>query len=129
MVDKKEFELPDTVFVRDIESRLIQSLVLRSLCHVEGVYPIEAGFFDQLLGDKKEAARGVVVDQDEKSHAVSVKVEVNIQYGLSIPQKAEEIQAKIAQDISCMTGLRVSAVHVVFKNLVFEKHLSSDAGK
>ena len=47
-----------------------------------------------------------------------MRVEVNVAYGVSIPEKAEEIQTKIAQEINRLTGLRVSQVHVIFKDLM-----------
>jgi len=52
-----------------------------------------------------------------------VKVEVNVAYGISIPDKAEEIQARLAQEISRLTGLHVGCVHVVFKNLISSQDL------
>jgi uncharacterized alkaline shock family protein YloU len=45
-------------------------------------------------------------------------VEVNISYDVSIPEKAEEIQGIIAEDVAKLTGLHVSSVHVIFKNVV-----------
>lgn len=39
-------------------------------------------------------------------------------YGTSIPGKAEEIQTKIAEEITKLTGLHVASVHVVFKNVI-----------
>ena len=44
--------------------------------------------------------------------------EVNVEYGLPLPEKAEEIQTKISHEISRLTGLHVSTIHVVFKNLI-----------
>jgi uncharacterized alkaline shock family protein YloU len=57
---------------------------------------------------------------------VSVKIEVNIKYGISIPEKAEEIQSKIIESISKYTGLHVNCVHVIFKNLVVNSQDEED---
>jgi len=120
-IDTKELELPDTVFVRDIETRVFQSIVLQCLNQIEGVALIQGSLFDNLLGrDPMERTGGIFVEQDQKNHAVQVKVEVNVAYGASIPEKAEEIQWKVAREISRLTGLHVGLVHVVFKNLILK---------
>lgn len=121
-IDTKELELPETVFIRDIETRLFQSIALQCLARIEGVALIEGNLIDNLLGrDSIDRLKGIYVEQDQKKHSVSVKVEVNVAYGISIPEKAEEIQMRIAQDISRLTGLHVGCVHVVFKNLISSK--------
>ncbi|MES2345214.1 MAG: Asp23/Gls24 family envelope stress response protein [Chlamydiota bacterium] len=117
-MDTKEFELPETVYVWDIENRVFQSLVLQCLARIEGIALLEGNLFDSLLGrDCGERVKGIYVEQEQKNHAVSVKVEVNIAYGVCIPDKAEEIQAKVTEEINRLTGLRVGCVHVIFKNL------------
>lgn len=118
-VDPKEFELPETLFVRDIENRVFQQIVLQCLSRIEGVGLVEGNFIHHLLGrSAAESIKGVVAEQDSKNHSVSIKVEVSIRYGLSIPKKAEEIQTKISEEITHLTGLHVSSVHIVFKELL-----------
>ncbi len=118
-LDTKEFELPDTVFIHDIESRIFQSIALECLARIEGIALLEGNLLDTLLGrDPTERVKGIHVNQDEKSRAVNIKVEVNVAYGIHIPVKAEEIQSKIVEEISRHTGLHVGCVHVVFKNLI-----------
>ena len=118
-LDTKEFELPDTIFIHDIESRVFQSISLECLARIEGVALLEGNLLDTLLGrDAAERVKGIHVNQDEKNRSVNIKVEVNVAYGVSIPEKAEEIQSKITEDVSKLTGLHVGCVHVVFKNLI-----------
>jgi uncharacterized alkaline shock family protein YloU len=118
-MDAKEFELPDTTFIRDIESRVFQSIAVQCLSRIEDVALLEGNIIDNLLGrDSLEGVKGIHVEQDEKKHSVKVKVEVNVAYGVCIPEKAEEIQTKLAEDISRLTQLHVSSVHVVFKNII-----------
>jgi uncharacterized alkaline shock family protein YloU len=117
MVDTKELELPDTTYVRDIENRVFQGIVLQSLAEIPGICPIEGNFIDSFLG-RQEGVKGIHTEQDPESHSVSIKVDVNVAYGVSIPQKADEIQAKITEDVTKMTGLHVAQVHVVFKGLI-----------
>ena len=116
-VDTKEFELPETVYVRDIETRVFQGIVLECLSKISGIAPIEGNFIDNILG-RNESVKGIHAEQDPKTQTVNIKVEVNIVYGVSIPEKAEEIQTKITEDITRMTGLHVDLVHVIFKDLI-----------
>lgn len=121
--NSKEFELPETLFIRDIENRVFQGIILQCLLNIEGISLVEGNFIDNILGrGGVEGVKGIVAEQDSKSQAVKVKVEVNIYYGFSIPEKAEEIQSKIAAQITQFCGLHVAAVHVVFKNVVSPDH-------
>ena len=124
-IDTKELELPETVFIRDIESKVFQSIVVQSLAQIDGVETMEGNLFDSLLGDSLDGIKGIHVDQDQKNHSVNVRVEINVAYGICIPDKAEEIQNKVLQDISRLTSLHVGAVHVVFKNLISPKQKPS----
>lgn len=118
-VDTKEFELPETVFVRDIENRVFQGIVLQCLSKIDGITLVEGNFIDNILGrDILEGVKGIHTEQDSKQQCIDIRVEVNICFGISIPEKAEEIQSKIAEEVTRLTGLHVSCIHVVFKNIV-----------
>jgi uncharacterized alkaline shock family protein YloU len=120
-IDSKELSLPDTIFSRDIESKIFQAIIFQCLLKVEGISLPGKNLIDSILGrDAKDRYTGINVEQDLEQHSVSIKVEVNIKYGLSIPEKSEEIQSKIIVEISKLTGLHVSCVHVIFKNLILE---------
>lgn len=116
--DTKEFELPETMFIRDIDNKVFQSIVLQCLAQTEGISLVEGNFIDHLLGRSAEGVKGIYAEQNEKNHSVDIKVEVDIHFGVIIPQKAEEIQTKIVEAITNLTGLHVSSVHVVFKNVI-----------
>lgn len=120
-VDTKEFELPETVFIRDIEDKVFESIVLQCLAKMDGIGLSEGNYIDHLFGRSSEGVTGIHAEQDEKNQSVQIKVEVNILYGISIPEKAEEIQSTIAEEITKLTGLHVSSVHVVFKNVISEE--------
>ena len=122
--DSKEFELPETLFVRDIENKVFQGIVLQCLSKIDGIALVEGNFIDNILGRTVlEGVKGIVIDQNNKNHSVGVRIDVNICYGYSIPEKAEEIQAACAEEITKLTGLHVSSVHVVFKNVVLTEQL------
>lgn len=118
----KAFPLTDTVFIKDIESRVFQTIVIKCLAQIEGVSFLGGTLIDHLLGREAiDRIKGVYVEQDQNNHSVSVKIEVNIAYGISIPEKGDEIQEKVAREITKLTGLHVSCVHVIFKGIVPEK--------
>lgn len=118
-VDTKEFELPETVFVRDIDTRVFQGIVLQCLSRIEGVTSVEDSFISSILGrGGPEVGCGVISEKDSRNQSVSIKIEVNIEYGVPIPDKAEEIQSKVVEEITRLTGLRVSSIHVTFKNII-----------
>lgn len=118
-IDSKEIDLPETVFIRDIESRVFQAITIKCLSGIEGISLLEGNLIDNLLGrEGLERVKGIHVEQDSKNHVVNIKVELNIIYGISIPEKAEEIHNKLLNEVTRLTGLHVACVHVVFKNLL-----------
>ncbi len=120
-VDTKEFELPETVFSRDIESRVIQVIILQCLSKVEGVGLLGGTLIDTLLGRADtDRVKGIFVEQDSKNHQVKIKVEILVAYGVVIPEKAEEVQVSVVKEITKLTGLHVASVHVVVKGLIPE---------
>ncbi|MBM3193823.1 MAG: Asp23/Gls24 family envelope stress response protein [Chlamydiae bacterium] len=129
-LDVKEIDLPDTIFIRDIESRVFQSITIKCLEDVQGVSLTGGTLIDNLLGrEGLEKIKGVYIEQDIKNHSVSIKLDVNVLYGISLPEKAEEIQTKVVKEISRLTGLHVACVHVVFKNILSEGNLEDLLGK
>lgn len=123
-VDTQEFEFPETVFIRDIDNKVFQGIVLQVLSQIDGITLVEGNFIDNLLGRAaQENVKGIQAEQDMHNKTISIKVEVNVCYGVSIPAKSEEIQTKITDDITKYTGLHVSSVHVVFKNVIPEPGL------
>jgi uncharacterized alkaline shock family protein YloU len=117
--DTKEFELPETYFVRAIEDQVFQQIILHCLEKIPGIAPVEGNLIENIFGrGNSESLKGIYTEQDNRNHSVSIKVEVNVAYGISIPEKAEEIQTAITEEITKLTGLHVSSVNLVFKNLI-----------
>lgn len=128
--DAKEFELPETVFVTNIDTKLLQGIVLQCLAKIEGIAIVEGTLIDSIFGrGATDKGASILADQDDKSHAVSIKVEVNVRYGVSIPQKAEEIHSRISEEITNLTGLHVGTVQVVFRGLIPSESSGSHLGR
>ena len=80
-IDAREIELPETVFIRDIETRVFQAIALQCLAKIGGIALIEGNLFDSLLGRDLERVKGIHVEQDQKKHSVDIRAEINIEYG------------------------------------------------
>lgn len=119
-IDAREIELPDTVFIRDIETRVFQGIVLQVLAKISGIGLLEGTLFDSLLGREIDSVKGIYVEQDQKKHSVSIRVEIKIAQDVSIPEKSEEIQIRLVEEVSRWTGLHVASVHVIFKDLILK---------
>ena len=84
-----------------------------AVSEVKGVSGMSGGFaggISEVLSGKKNMAKGIKVESDEKD----TKIDVNIivEYGVRIPDVAFEIQNRVKKSVETMTGLKVSAVNV-----------------
>ena len=91
---------------------------MQVLAKIEGISLIEGNLFDSLLGRDLERVKGIHVEQQQKGKAVDIRVEINIVYGIPIPEKSEEIQSKLVEEVTLWTGLRIGSIHVIFKELI-----------
>ena len=116
LTSSKEFQLPETTFEHTVENRVFQEIILRCLSEIPGISLLEGGFIDHILG-RADGIAGIHTEQDTKNCSLHVKIEVNIDYGISIPEKAEQIQEEIVRELAKLTGLHVASISVVFKHL------------
>ena len=84
-----------------------------AVSEVQGGYEMSGGFaggISEVLSGKKNLAKGIKVEINEKT----TKIDVNIivEYGTRIPDVAFEIQNKVKKAVETMTGLTVSEVNV-----------------
>lgn len=84
-----------------------------AVSEVQGVYEMSGGFaggISEVLSGKKNLAKGIKVEINEKT----TKIDVNIivEYGTRIPDVAFEIQNKVKKAVETMTGLAVIEVNV-----------------
>ena len=84
-----------------------------AVSEVEGVSEMSGGFaggISEVLSGKKNLAKGIKVEVEDKT----TKIDVNIivEYGTRIPDVAFEIQNKVKKAVETMTGLVVAEVNV-----------------
>lgn len=115
----KELELPDTLFVRDIDNRVFQHLVAQALARVPDVALVEGGFMQNILSrGNTESVSAIHAEQDSQAKSLKIRVDLNIAYGVAIPEKAEEIQNLLNEELTRLTGLHVASIHLVFRGLI-----------
>jgi uncharacterized alkaline shock family protein YloU len=129
LMQNSETSTAETIFIKDIDSRVFQAITIKCLSGIEGIALIEGNFIDHLLGREGLGAKGIAVEQDPKNQSISIKVELNIAYGISIPEKAQEIQNKLIDQIVKFTGHTVSVVHVIFKSMITDQLLDEPTYK
>ena len=98
-----------------------------AVSEVSGVAEMAGGFaggISEALMGKKNLAKGIKVEANEKE----TKIDVNIivEYGSRIPDVAFEIQNRVKKAVESMTGIKVSEVNVHIQGVNTET-LTSEA--
>lgn len=113
-------EVEEVVDIENIEANNIQIsndvvavIAGMAVAEVPGVAEMAGGFaggISEVLSGKKNMAKGIKVDIQEKE----VKIDVNIivEYGSRIPDIAFEIQKRVKKSVENMTGLVATEVNV-----------------
>ena len=84
-----------------------------AISEVPGVYGMAGGFaagITESLSGKKNLAKGIKVDVEEKN--AKIDVSIIVEYGARIPEVAYEIQTRVKKSVENMTGLKVLEVNV-----------------
>lgn len=88
---------------------------------VEGVASMNGNITKELVGKlgMKNLSKGVKVDVLE--HVVCVDLNLNLEYGYSIPETCKKVQERVKTAIENMTGLQVSDVNISIASVELEK--------
>lgn len=124
MQGNEKNEMQPTVFLTDIETKVFQAIAFQTLKEIPSIELIEGSILDSLLGGEEgERMKGIHVECDENQPIVNLKIEVNVLYGVCIPEKSLEIEEKIKEKITQLTGFHVGLIHVTIKNVIFPQSL------
>jgi len=97
----------------------ISTIVKRTVLGIEGVARLSGSSlideFADLVGSKRMLDRSIQIEHDDQSLVVTVAV--NPYYGYKFPALIAEIQRKVSDAISTMTGVNVSSVNVNIKGI------------
>jgi len=116
-LDEREIQLPETIYSHDIENGVFQSIVENCIASISGVTLVEGHTNGSFFKKKTPEKQSSISIEQHNNHSISVKINLSIEYGLSIPNKSEEVQEAIVKTIIAHTGLHVSHVHIVFTRL------------
>jgi uncharacterized alkaline shock family protein YloU len=115
----KEPELPETHYIRHIDNEVFKGIILRCLLQVEGIAPIEGNFLQSLFHlSALDSLKGIEVLQNAQKRSIEIDITVNICSEENIPEKAEQIQTKVCEEITKATGVHVASIHVAFKKMI-----------
>lgn len=105
-----------------IAPEVIEVIIGIAARKVDGVYSMRgtlANNFSELFG-RQSRGKGVKLNQDEQGLKVDVYAYLN--YGVSVPKVAEQIQEKVKQQVMFMTNLTLNQVDVHVQGVVPEKN-------
>jgi len=102
-----------------IHEGVIATIVRRTACEVDGVVRIAGSTLvdniAEIVGSKKMQDRSITVCMNGSS--VAVEVAINVAYGVHLPTVATNVQSSIAKEIQHLTGLGVTKVNVVVREM------------
>ena len=106
------------VQIADEVVAIIDGLAARE---VEGVASMAGNITNELVGKlgMKNLSKGVKVDVLE--NVVCVNLNLNLEYGYSIPETCRKVQDKVKTAIENMTGLQVSDVNISIASVEMEQ--------
>ena len=97
-----------------------------AVSEVQGVYEMSGGFaggISEVLSGKKNLAKGIKVEVNDK--LTKIDVNIIVEYGTRIPDVAFEIQNKVKKAVETMTGLTVTEVNVHVQGVNTENRLEN----
>jgi len=113
--DRNYITLPEENGSIHISEEVIASIAVGAVRDVEGISGMMTGMGGSItdLMNKKSAQKGAKgVKIDLTGEALSMDLYVMVQYGVSIPEVAENAQKTVASAVEAMTGCQVDAVNI-----------------
>lgn len=110
----------------EIAPNVLEIIAGVATSQIDGVNRMRGSFstsVNELLGRRKEHGKGVNLTYTNEELTVDVYVYLN--YGVSVPKVALQIQSQVEQQLLFMTGLKVTEVNVHVQGVVPEKTAST----
>ena len=102
-----------------IHESVVTSIVRKVASETEGVSRISGNSIvdniAEIVGSKRIQDRSISVQMGES--CVAVKVAVNLYFGYKLPQVANTLQTAIQDEIRKLTGLNVSKVDIIIRDI------------
>lgn len=113
MADKEEQK---NIEIANEVVAIIAGLAATEVPGVAGMSGGIAGGFAEILG-RKNLTKGVEVETDETKATINLYIIVD--YGVSIPEVAENIQRDVKNAIEQMTGLKTEEIYIHIQGVEF----------
>lgn len=101
-----------------INDDVIATIASLAAVEVEGIAGLGGGTSLAEVWGGRGLKKGVTVTSDEGAGAVTVELEVNVEYGVDVYKAAHQLQRAVKDAIEAMTGLTVRAVNVRVAGIV-----------
>ncbi len=104
-----------------ISEDVLAVIAAAAALEVEGVHSLAANLgsdLAELLGGKKNLAKGIRIQVAEQ--AVTVDISIIVKYGYLIPDVAKAVQDAVSSSVESMSSLTVAAVNVNVSGISLE---------
>ena len=102
-----------------LASGVIATIVRRAACSIPGVIRISGNSLvdniAEFVGSRRVLDRSIQIEINRST--VAVTLSINICYGVSLPKIAAEVQRAVSNQIQELTGLDVSQVNVIIREM------------
>ncbi|NLP44779.1 MAG: Asp23/Gls24 family envelope stress response protein [Peptococcaceae bacterium] len=104
-----------------IADEVVEVIASMAASEVEGVAEMSGGFVGDIanmFGRGKSASKGIKVEVGEKEATVDLFLAV--EYGVSIPDVAQNVQKSVKEAIEGMTGLSVLEINIHIQGIAIK---------
>ena len=121
--DRNRYKIHDNGSLGEVQiaDEVVAIIAGLAATEVEGVGSMAGNITNELVGKlgMKNLSKGVKVDVLE--NVVCVNLNLNLEYGYSIPETCKKVQEKVKTAIENMTGLEVSDVNISIASVALEE--------
>lgn len=104
----------------------VAGIAASEISGVAGMSGSVVGGIAEILGGKKNKGKGVKVELSETS--CNIDIFIIVDYGVSIPDIAWEVQENVKNSVESMTGMTVSKVNIHVEGVSFAKEKENENG-
>lgn len=108
-----------------IEDEVIFTIVQRAVLESEEVAHLTSGLTDKVLGRN---SKGIKLQREETGE-LKLSINVAIYYGQPLLEVANQLQKRIKDDLTMMTGLEVAAVDIHIQHIIFQAESQLENGE
>lgn len=123
VLDKKTDDGVENIEIGNlnISNDVLSTIANIAALEITGVTAMSSGLADGIVEKfgKKPLGKGIKVDTKEDETIIDIFLVVN--YGVSIPDVAEEVQENVKRSIEAMTGLKVTQVNIHVQGVQLKK--------